>query len=86
MYGLRYPSQKKQGFKGPDKWTYFGTNGKVDTNRVCQICGYSSNTYIGWNDVNNANARSLLRLFNPNSIPRRFADIFISNSDMNISD
>lgn len=77
MYGIKYPTQKKQGVKRIDHWTNTNLDRRINSYAVRDACGINSNTYIGSDVIYGANARSLLRQFNASTISRRFSDIFL---------
>lgn len=78
MYGIKYPIQRKRGFKGIDRWNHVNMNERIDPYAVSNACGINSNTYIGSDIIYRANSRSLLRQFNAKPMSRRFSDMFLS--------
>lgn len=77
MYGIKYPTQRKRGFKGVDRWNNINMNERIDPYGVRDGCGINSNTYMGSDVIYGANSRSLLRQFNAITVSRRFSDMFL---------
>ncbi|EAY19121.1 hypothetical protein TVAG_190150 [Trichomonas vaginalis G3] len=78
MFGIEYPTQKKQGVKRIDRWNISNMDDRFDPYVVRDACGINSNFYIGSDVIYGANSRSLLRQFDARTVAKRFPDAFLS--------